>query len=43
MKAHKTKEVTEDGFLKFHPYDYKKHVLNEYKRRLEESGLGNVL
>jgi hypothetical protein len=39
MKSHKTSEITEDGFLKFHPYDYKGYVLKEYKTKLLKMGL----
>jgi len=38
MKSHKTREVAEVGFLKFHPYDYKIHVLKEYEGRLSKMG-----
>lgn len=34
MEGHITNEITEDGFLKFHPFDYKTYVLEKYKRRL---------
>lgn len=36
MKNHKTSEVTNDGFLKFHPYDYKTDTLREYKKMLSK-------
>ncbi len=34
MQSHITNEITEDGFLKFHPFDYKTAVLKKYKRQL---------
>jgi len=39
MKNHRTNEITKDGFLKFHPYDYKAHVLASYKKELQKRGL----
>ena len=39
MKNHKTNEITEDGFLKFHPYNYKNHVLRTYKRKTAQYDL----
>jgi len=39
MKGHITKEVVEDGFLKFHPFDYKTYVLKAYNKRLSQYGL----
>lgn len=39
MKKHKTKEITKDGFLKFHPYDYKTYILRDYKKALTKYGL----
>jgi hypothetical protein len=34
MKNHKTNEVTRDGILKFHPYDYRTYVLRDFKKKL---------
>jgi hypothetical protein len=39
MKNHQTKEITRPGFLKFHPYDYKKHTLTHYGKNLLKYGL----
>jgi len=39
MKNHITKEKIKEGFLGFHPFDYKTHILNSYKRKLKEHGL----
>lgn len=36
IKQHKTTETISDHFLAFHPLDYKKKVLSEYKKRLRE-------
>ena len=36
MKGHITNEITEAGFLKFHPFDYKNVVLKKYKRALSK-------
>jgi hypothetical protein len=36
MKNHRTSEIVKDGFLKFHPFDYKAYVLKNYKLKLNE-------
>lgn len=36
MKKHITKEVVKDGFLSFHPFNYKTYVLNAYEKKLQE-------
>lgn len=36
MKKHRTKEVIRDGFLSFHPFDYKTYVLSVYEKKLQE-------
>jgi hypothetical protein len=36
MNKHKTTEITENGFLKFHPFDYKHYILSAYKKTLEK-------
>jgi len=36
MKNHRTSEVIKDGFLKFHPFDYKAYVLRNYKRKIDK-------
>lgn len=36
MKKHITKETISNNFLAFHPFDYKAHVLNNYKKRIAE-------
>lgn len=39
IKKHLTTETIRNGFLAFHPLDYKKKVLSEYIRRLKNHGL----
>ena len=34
MKKNITKETISNNFLAFHPFDYKAHILNNYKRKL---------
>lgn len=34
MKKHITKETVSNNFLAFHPFDYKAHVLNNYKKKI---------
>jgi hypothetical protein len=34
MKKNITKETVSNNFLAFHPFDYKSHVLNSYKKKL---------
>lgn len=34
MKKHVTKETISNNFLAFHPFDYKEHVLNNYKKKI---------
>lgn len=36
MKKHITKEIVKDGFLGFHPFDYKTYVLSTYEKKLQE-------
>lgn len=36
MKKHRTKEVIKDGFLSFHPFDYKTYILGAYGKKLRE-------
>lgn len=36
MKRSITKEVIREGFLGFHPFDYKKYVLRNYAKKLKE-------
>jgi hypothetical protein len=43
MKNHKTSETIKDGFLKFHPYDYKSFVLNSFKKKFSKYLSKNVL
>lgn len=35
MKKNITKEIIKDGFLGFHPFDYKSYVLNRYKAKIK--------
>ncbi len=39
MKNHITKEVVEDNFLKFHPFDYKTYILKKYNKKTASLGL----
>jgi D-beta-D-heptose 7-phosphate kinase/D-beta-D-heptose 1-phosphate adenosyltransferase len=39
MKKNITKETVSGNFLAFHPFDYKRHILNSYKRKLSENGV----
>lgn len=34
MKKHITKETISNNFLAFHPFDYRAHVLNNYKKKI---------
>ncbi len=34
MKKHITRETISNNFLAFHPFDYKKHVLKNYKKKI---------
>lgn len=34
MKKHRTKEIVENHFLAFHPFDYREYALKEYNKRL---------
>jgi hypothetical protein len=43
MQDYKTSEITKDGFLKFHPYDYKSYVLKKYKQESLRRDFKNVL
>jgi hypothetical protein len=40
MKKHITKESISNNFLAFHPFDYREHVLNNYKRKIAKYEYG---
>jgi len=39
MKRSITKEIIKEGFLGFHPFDYRKYVLRNYVKKLKEFGI----
>lgn len=39
MKRHRTTETIEEGFVAFHPLDYKEKVLEEFKKRKHHYGI----
>lgn len=42
MHSSITKEYISDGFVAFHPFDYKKYVLEEYNKRCKEYGIKTI-
>ncbi len=36
INKHKTKEIVSDKFLAFHPFDYRKKILNLYQKRIKK-------
>lgn len=39
MKRHRTTETITDGFVAFHPYNYKDEILQEWERRKKKYGI----
>lgn len=39
MKGHRTKETITDGFVAFHPFDYKKEILGQWEKKKKLYGI----
>lgn len=39
MKGHRTKETITPGFVAFHPFDYKKEILTQWKKKKKAYGI----
>lgn len=39
IMKHQTREIVSDVLLAFHPFDYRKYILKEYKKRIQQYGI----